>query len=103
MAEIIVTEKTFNTEVLQSDIPVLVDFWAAWCGPCKMLAPVITEIAEEYAGQVKVCKINIDDEPILAMRFRVASIPTIMLFKNGQVADTIIGFRPKEQIEAILR
>lgn len=98
MAEINVTEKNFETEVLNSQKPVLVDFWASWCGPCMMLAPTIAEIAEEYSDQVKVCKINVDDAQRLALSFGVESIPTLMVFKNGKVVNTSVGGRSKEQI-----
>ena len=100
--EVTITKDNFEAEVLRSEIPVLVDFWATWCGPCRMLAPVISEIAEEYAGTVKVGKVNVDEEPELAMQFRVASIPTVILFKNGQIADSMVGYRPKDQIAAML-
>lgn len=101
--EVTITKDNFEAEVLRSEIPVLVDFWATWCGPCRMLAPVIGEIAEEYAGTVKVGKVNVDEEPELAMQFRVDSIPTVMLFKEGRLVNTTVGFRPKEQITAMLR
>lgn len=101
--EVTITKNNFDVEVLRSEIPVLVDFWATWCGPCRMLAPVISEIAEEYAGTVKVGKVNVDEEPELAMQFRVDSIPTVMLFKEGRLVNTTVGFRPKEQITAMLR
>ena len=101
--EVTITKNNFEAEVLRSEIPVLVDFWATWCGPCRMLAPVIGEIAEEYAGTVKVGKVNVDEEPELAMQFRVDSIPTVMLFKEGRLVNTTVGFRPKEQIAAMLR
>ena len=101
--EVTITKNNFDAEVLRSEIPVLVDFWATWCGPCRMLAPVISEIAEEYAGTVKVGKVNVDEEPELAMQFRVDSIPTVMLFKEGRLVNTTVGFRPKEQITAMLR
>ena len=101
--EVTITKNNFEAEVLRSEIPVLVDFWATWCGPCRMLAPVIGEIAEEYAGTVKVGKVNVDEEPELAMQFRVDSIPTVMLFKEGGLVNTTVGFRPKEQITAMLR
>ena len=102
MAEITITKDNFEAEVLRSDIPVLVDFWASWCGPCRMVAPIVAEIAAEYDGKIKVGKVNVDDEGELAMRFRVASIPTLMLFKGGQAVNTMIGYRPKEQIVAML-
>ena len=100
--EIVLTKENFETEAMKSDIPVIVDFWASWCGPCKMLAPVIAEIASEYAGRVKVCKVNVDDEPELANSFRVSSIPTVVLIKDGSVAATSIGFKPKERLIADL-
>ena len=98
MAEIQLTKDTFEKEVAQSQIPVLVDFWASWCGPCMMLAPTVAEIAEEYAGKVKVCKVNVDEEPELAMQFGITSIPMLILFRDGKIAKTSIGFRPKEEI-----
>ena len=101
--EVTITKNNFEAEVLRSEIPVLVDFWATWCVPCRMIAPVISEIAEEYAGTVKVGKVNVDEEPELAMQFRVDSIPTVMLFREGRLVNTTIGFRPKEQITAMLR
>ena len=103
MAEIILNKDNFENEVLKSDMPVLVDFWAAWCGPCKMLAPTIAELAEEYEGKVKVCKYNIDDDASVAIKYGVASIPTVLLFKDGDVANKTIGFVPKAEIEAMLK
>ena len=103
MSEVILTEQNFETEVAKSDIPVLVDFWASWCGPCKMLAPIVSEIAEEYAGKVKVGKVNVDEEPTLAGRFGISSIPTLILFKNGQTAGVSIGYRPKEELVKMLQ
>lgn len=98
MAEVILTKENFEAEVLNSDIPVLVDFWATWCGPCMMLSPVIAELAEELDGKVKVGKVNVDEQNELAMQYRVASIPTLLLFKNGQLAKTSVGFMPKNDI-----
>lgn len=103
MAEIKLTDQNFEQEVLHADMPVLVDFWASWCGPCQMLAPVIAEIAEEYAGKVKVGKVNVDEQPNLANRYGIASIPTVMLFKNGEVVNTSLGYRPKNELETMLK
>ncbi|MBQ1302365.1 MAG: thioredoxin [Firmicutes bacterium] len=98
MAEITITAENFEAEVLKSDIPVLVDFWATWCGPCQMIGPVISEIAEEYAGKIKVGKVNVDEQMALAMQYQVASIPTLILFKNGEVAKRTMGAQPKENL-----
>ena len=98
MAEIIIDSTNFETEVLKSDVPVLVDFWATWCGPCMMLAPTVEQLAKEANGRYKVCKANVDEQPALAMQFGIESIPTLLLFKNGTLADSLIGLRPKEQI-----
>ena len=103
MSEIIGTKNNFEEEVLKSEIPVLVDFWATWCGPCKMLAPVLEEISEEYEEQVKVCKINVDDERELAIKFGIQSIPTVMLFKNGEVVNTSVGYCPKEKLVSMFK
>ena len=102
MAEIIITKDNFETEVLQSEKPVLVDFWATWCGPCRMLAPFVEEIAEEYADTAVVGKINVDEQPELAVRYGVMSIPTVMVFRGGEVTDTLVGYRPKADLEALL-
>lgn len=102
MAEITVTKENFENEVLNSDKPVLLDFWATWCGPCMMLSPVVAEIAEEYEGQIKVGKVNVDEQPELAASFRVVSIPTVVVMKNGEVTNTAVGYRPKEELVALL-
>lgn len=102
MAEVILTKENFEAEVLNSDIPVLVDFWAGWCAPCMMLSPVIAELAEELDGKVKVGKINVDEQSELAMQYRVASIPMLLLFENGQVVKNTVGFMPKAEIIAAL-
>lgn len=98
MAEIVLTAENFEAEVINSDKPVLIDFWASWCGPCRMLAPVIEELANEYEGMVKVGKVNVDDEPALAASFQIASIPTLLYFKEGKIAGSSVGVIPKEQI-----
>lgn len=103
MAEITLTAENFENEVLKSDIPVLVDFWATWCGPCRMLAPTVAEIAVEYEGKIKVGKVNVDEQPSIARDYRILSIPTLILFKDGKAAATSVGFKPKEQIEAMLK
>ncbi len=103
MAEINVTKANFEEEVLNSHLPVLVDFWAPWCGPCKMIAPVVEEIAEEFEGKVKVCKINVDDEQELAIKYGVMSIPTLLVFKNSAVVNTSVGYVSKEKIADMLK
>jgi thioredoxin 1 len=102
MAELNITKNNFEREVLRSDKPVLIDFWASWCGPCRMLSPVISEIAEETAGEVKVCKVNVDDEAELASIFNVSSIPMLVVVKDGKVVNASVGVRPKDQILAML-
>ncbi len=96
MAEVQLTEGSWEEEVLNSDIPVLVDFWAPWCGPCRMVAPIVSEIADEYKDRLKVGKLNTDEEPGIAVKYGIMSIPTLMIFKNGEVAEQIIGAVPKE-------
>jgi thioredoxin 1 len=98
----VVTESTFEQEVLQSDTPVIVDFWAEWCGPCHAVAPVLDKIVEERAGEVKLVKVNIDEEQALAMRYGIASIPTMVLFKDGEPAAAAIGAQPKGSLERSL-
>jgi thioredoxin 2 len=93
-----VTDATFSAEVERSPVPVLVDAWAAWCGPCKMIAPVIDELAAEMAGRVRVAKLNVDENPLTAARFDLRSIPTLLLFKGGREADRIVGVQPKSEI-----
>ena len=103
MAEITITAQNFESEVLKSDIPVLVDFWATWCGPCRMIAPVLEEIAVEHQGKIKVGKINIDEQMDLATRFGIMSIPTLLVFRNGQVTNKAVGAMPKAKIEELLK
>ncbi len=93
------TDVNFQKEALESELPVLVDFYADWCGPCKMVAPIVAELAEEYAGVYKIGKLNIDNEPETAEKYRVMSIPTLMIIKNGEVADKIVGAVPKAAIK----
>lgn len=93
------TEQNFEKEVLGSDIPVLVDFWAPWCGPCKMIAPAIEEIEKEYKGKIKVGKLNIDDARSLATQYQVMSIPTVAIFKDGEMADKVIGVADKSKLK----
>jgi thioredoxin 1 len=97
-----VTDSNFQAEVLESDVPVLVDFWAPWCGPCRMVAPVVEEIARERGEALKVVKLNIDDNQSTAIQFGVMSIPTLILFKGGEVAKTVIGAYPKRKLDAEL-
>jgi len=97
-----VTDTNFQAEVIESDVPVLVDFWAPWCGPCRMVAPVVEEIASERGDQLKVVKMNIDENQNTAVQFNVMSIPTLMLFRHGEVAKTVIGAYPKRKLEAEL-
>jgi thioredoxin 1 len=92
------TDSSFESDVLQSDVPTLVDFWAAWCGPCKMIAPLLDELSTEYAGRVKVCKVDVDSNPETAAKFNVRGIPTLLVFKNGSVEATKVGALSKAQL-----
>ena len=100
--EIELTNENFDAEVLQSELPVLVDFWATWCGPCMMLGPTVAEVAAEYAGRVKVGKVNVDNAPELAARYGITSIPALLLFNKGEVVRTSVGFVPKADVVAML-
>jgi thioredoxin 1 len=94
-----VSDDSFDKEVLESDIPVLVDFWAPWCGPCRMLAPVVQELAKDYEGRLSVAKINVDENPATAQKYQVMGIPTLILFKNGRAVERFVGYMPKEDLE----
>lgn len=102
MSEKIITTENFVEEVEKSPVPVLVDFFATWCGPCRMLSPIIEEIAAEYDGKIKVGTVNVDEEPALAEKFGVESIPTLIVFKDGKPANSSVGYIPKESVEALL-
>jgi thioredoxin 1 len=93
-----VTDQDFEKEVLKADVPVLVDFWAAWCGPCRLIAPIIDEIAEEMEGKVKVCKLNVDENPITPGKYGIRAIPTLIIFKNGEPVEVIVGAVSKTTI-----
>ena len=103
MSTVKITTTNFEQEVLQSQIPILLDFWADWCGPCRMAAPIIDEIAAETAGKVKVGKVNVDTDIELAQRYRIASIPTFLVFKNGELAEKAIGLQSKEDLMNLLK
>ena len=103
MAELKITRENFENEVMKSNIPVLIDFWAPWCGPCQMMGPIIEQLAEEYEGKAKVGKVNVDEEGELSQAFGVMSIPTIVLIKDGKVVKQAVGARPKTEVEAMLQ
>ena len=103
MAELKITRENFENEVMKSNIPVLIDFWAPWCGPCQMMGPIIEQLVEEYEGKAKVGKVNVDEEGELSQAFGVMSIPTIVLVKDGKVVKQAVGARPKTEVEAMLQ
>lgn len=97
-----VTDASFDSEVLKSNVPVLVDFWAPWCGPCRAVAPTVDAIASEFAGRVKVVKLNTDEEQAVTVKYGVGSIPTLMVFKNGEMVERVMGNRPKAELAALV-
>ena len=102
MSENHFTDQNFQSEVLDSNIPVLVDFWAEWCAPCRMLAPVIDKISKEYSGKIKVGKLNVDDNSQTPQQYGIQGIPTVILFKNGQIAEQLVGFQPEQKIKSAI-
>ena len=100
MSETVFTDQNFSSDVLKSKIPVLVDFWAEWCGPCKMLAPIVEKIAKDYTGKIKVGKMNVDENPDTPGELGIQGIPTIMVFKNGEMVKRIVGFQPEDRIKS---
>ncbi|GAB6077615.1 thioredoxin [Hydrogenobaculum acidophilum] len=97
------TDANWESEVINSSVPVLVDFWAPWCGPCRIIAPVVEKLAGEFAGQIKVGKLNTDDNPGVSMRYGIRAIPTIMMFKNGEVVDTRVGVQPEDSLRKMIK
>ena len=102
MAEVTITKQNFQTEVLESKVPVLLDFWAVWCGPCQMLAPGLAQVAEEFEGKAKVGKVNVDEQMELAQQFGIMNIPTLVLMKDGKAVKEVIGYQTKAQLQALL-
>jgi len=96
------TQDNFKSDIIDSDIPALVDFWAPWCSPCRMIAPVVDEVAEEFGGKVKVGKVNVDENRDIAIEYGVMSIPTLIVFKGGQAVDRVVGFKPKNEMKTLL-
>ena len=103
MAELKITRENFENEVMKSNIPVLIDFWSPWCGPCRMMGPIIEQLADEYEGKAKVGKVNVDEESELSQAFGVMSIPTIVLVKDGKIVKQVVGARPKAEVKAMLQ
>lgn len=102
MAEVIITKQNFQAEVLESKLPVLLDFWAVWCGPCQMLAPGLAQVAEEYEGKAKIGKVNVDEQMELAQQFGIMNIPTLVVVKDGKIAKEVVGYQNKAQLAALL-
>jgi thioredoxin 1 len=101
--EVHVSEGSFQEEVINSEMPVFVDFWAPWCMPCLMVAPILEELAKEYEGKIKVCKLNVDEVPSIASQYGIMAIPTMMIFKNGEVVEKIVGALPKSELEEVIK
>ena len=102
MSEINLNKQNFEEEVINSEIPVVVDFWTTWCAPCRMLSPIISEMAEEYSGKIKVCKLNVDEEQDIAIKYNIMSIPTLVFFKEGKVTNTSVGLISKSELKGLM-